>query len=232
MSSHQQLSIRAKLTRLWDKLDPLQVVQLRLRWSLIDRLERYRSFHQQPVEVRLQRLLLYFLCLLAQLARFLTIYLAASSGRWEYFHQYDRTVGFFVERRKYSPLIFLPFCLVPLFAFIPHYLMLFRATPRFWNSVHRLIGDPYRRFLDDNSTLIESAGHWPQMRTCLKDIKNSPLMLIFRKLSKNDPSGLMFSRPIPGLKYITRRTRCRLILVVFILDITHRLVYVVVGEYI
>ena len=203
--------IFVKLTRLWVRLDPLQVVLLRLRWSLVDRLEQWRSFYQQPVGVRLQQSLFYYLYLLALFVRLLAVYLAVLNGWWDYFHRYDHFFGFLLNRRKYNPLLFLSLCLIPLLAFIGHYLLFFRASPRFWSSVHRLTGDHYRQFLDDNPTLV---GDWRRVMTRLRTIKNDPSVLVFRK-------------PIPGLEHITSRIRSRLILAAIILDLIFRLLYVV-----
>src|SRR5690625_3277302 len=86
--------IGGKLTRLWVRLDPSQVVLLRLRWSLVDRFAQYRSLYQQPAGVRLQKSLFFYLYLLALFLRYLAAYVAALNGWWDYFHQYDYTMGF------------------------------------------------------------------------------------------------------------------------------------------
>src|SRR5699024_5607196 len=86
-----------KLTRLWVRFDPLQLILFRLRWSLVHRIDQYRSWNQQPVGVRLQQFLLYYLYQLALFVRLLIVYLAVSNGWWGYFNRYDHSFAFLLN---------------------------------------------------------------------------------------------------------------------------------------
>src|SRR5690606_1345439 len=96
------------------RLYPMQVFLFRFRWSLVDQFNQYRSFSLEPIGVRLQKVLFYYLYMLMLIVRILTVYFAVLNEWWEYFNRYDHIFGLFLKRQKYSPLLFLSASLLPL----------------------------------------------------------------------------------------------------------------------
>src|SRR5699024_2860438 len=90
----------ARLKQIWATLGVTDLVKYRLHWSLVDRVDQFYSFYQQPVGVKLKQLLLYHLYLLALFVRLIFVYAAVANNWRDYFNRFDYTFGYIFKRKQ------------------------------------------------------------------------------------------------------------------------------------